>query len=127
MPPDFETIILNNLMQRLDEIQHEQSKMHGDIAVLITEQANIKRELVEHKAQTPEAKTGMGKVLDFAKSWIIPLVLGIFLLGRQSVEISQPTYPPKSVISSQVDDTFVANKNKKIDSILLNKILKSGF
>lgn len=126
MPPDFESIILTNLMQRLDEIQHEQSKMHGDIAVLLSEQANIKREFIEHKAQMPATveKTGFSKIFDTIKPMITPIILAIFLAGRQSVEYSKPAYPPKAVISSQVDDTFVANRNRKLDSILMNRIIK---
>jgi hypothetical protein len=113
-------------MQRLDEIQHEQSKMHSDIAVLLIEQKNIKNELTEHKAQgSSDSKSTFGKICNVVKSWVLPIVLAVFLLGRQSVEYTSNNvvYPPKSTIASQVDDTFVANHNKKIDSILIKQIM----
>lgn len=123
---DYEEITIMNIMQQLQDIAHSQSAMQSDVAVIKSEQATIKCELAEHKAQTPQDKSGLVKVLDVLRSWILPIILAIFLLGRQSVEYTnQPMkqYPPNAIIGSAADDTFIAS-NKKFDSLLIKQIMK---
>ena len=103
--------------------------MDAKIDTITEKQAIISEKVDSHiKSSEPATKSSFSNILGVLKTWVLPIVLAIFLLGRQSVEYTaQPMrqYPPNVLIGSASDDTFIANKNKKIDSVLLNQIMKA--
>lgn len=103
--------------------------MDAKIDTITEKQAIISQKVDSHiKSSEPTTKSSFSNILSVLRTWMLPIVLAIFLMGRQSVEYtSQPIkqYPPTAIIGSAADDTFIANKNKKIDSVLLNQIMKA--
>lgn len=120
---DYEELVVQNIMVQLNELMHIVLETKQDVAVIKSEQANIKAELAEHKAQSD--KDGLQKVLDIMLKYIFPIILSIFLLGRQSIEhTSKPSIKRHSDSIMQIkDDTFVES-NRRFDSILLKQITK---
>ena len=116
-----DTILLQSILDRIGTLD-------AKVDHIAEKQAVIAERVDSHiKSSEPVAKSGISTAFGVVKSWIIPIVLAIFLMGRQSVEYtSQPMkqYPPTAIIGSAADDTFIANKNRKIDSILLKRIMK---
>ena len=121
--PDYEEIVVQNIMTQLNEVMHIVLETKQDVAVIKSEQANIKAELAEHKAQSD--KGGLEKIMSFILKWVFPIILSIFLLGRQSVEYSPKhsyTMHTDSIMRIK-DDTFVES-NRRFDSFLINQITK---
>lgn len=118
-----DTLLLQSILDRIGTLDEK-------VEHIAERQAVIAERVDTHIAQTPltapESKSGIMSVLNVLKQWILPIIMAVYLLGRQSVEYTKPVqvYPPRAVISSQVDDTFVANKNRKIDSMLIKQIMK---
>lgn len=116
-----DTLLLQSILDRI-------ASLDTKVEHIAEKQAVIAERVDSHiKASEPATKSWIMNALGVIKSWVFPIILAIFLLGRQSVEYTNKPmniYPPKAVISSQVDDTFVANKNKKLDSIILKQITK---
>lgn len=115
-----DTILLQSILDRIGTLD-------AKVDHIAEKQAVIAERVDTHiKASETPAKSVVGTVFGVLKTWVLPIVLAIFLLGRQSVEYSakQHEYPPKSTFTSLQDDTFVQNRNKKIDSILISQIMK---
>lgn len=128
--PDYEAIAINNMISQLNEVMHIVLQVKADVEVIKSEQSNIKHELEEHKKNCASLKTdekgGLQKVMDIMKQWIFPIILAIFLLGRQSVEYTtKPSYAyPKTKTEMLNDDTFVVDR--RLDSALIKQIYKTA-
>lgn len=125
--------VVNALFKIVQRIEDKVDVLKDDMSSIKTKQAIIETSLNDHvdagKNENAPKKGILDSTFSFIRSWILPIVIAIFLLGRQSVEVTHPVmkqYPPSSIISSQVDDTQVIKKNRKIDSILISKMLRGS-
>lgn len=116
-----DTLLLQSILDRI-------SMLDAKVDHISERQVIIGERLDSHLKAEPATKSSFSNILGVLKTWVLPIVLAIFLLGRHSIEYTaQPMrqYPPNVLIGSASDDTFIANKNKKIDSVLLNQIMKA--
>ena len=117
-----DTILLQSILDRLENLG-------AKVDHIAEKQAVIAERVDSHIAQTtpvPESKNGWLTALGVIRSWVLPIILAIFLLGRQSVEHThQPMkqYPPNAIIGSAADDTFISS-NRRFDSLLIKQIMK---
>lgn len=130
--PDYEEIAINNIISQLNEVMHIVLQVKSDVEVIKAEQSNIKTELKEHIESNKEApKSGLEAAQSICQRYIIPIALGLILLGRYSVSYvgNGPTYtrsvPAQKSEKMVNDDTFIA-RNEAMDSIIRSTIKKQA-
>ena len=116
-----DTILLQSILDR-------SSSLDAKIETIAERQAVIGERVDSHIASTAP-KSGLLKSMDVIKSWIFPIILAIFLIGRQSVEVvgQSPTYdaPKASAKSVIIDDTFI-DRNRRFDAEIMKQLLKKA-
>lgn len=127
-----DNILLQSILDRFSlletRVDARLTAIDNKVDTIVEKQAVIAERIDNHIAGSKTASDKPSKIdstLGFIRSLILPIVLAIFLLGRQSVEYThQPLkqYPPSAIVGSGTDDTFVA-RNKRIDSILIKQIM----
>lgn len=115
-----DTILLQSILDRI-------ASLDAKVETIAERQAVIAERVDAHIASS-EPKSGMQKSLDLIKGWLMPIVLAIFLLGRQSVETVGHgityTDPKPANSSALLDDTFI-DRNRKFDAAIMKQIMKT--
>jgi hypothetical protein len=115
-----DTLLLQSILDRL-------SILDAKVDHISERQVIIGERVDSHlKADPSENKSGLTTAISVIRQWLFPIVLAIFLLGRQSTEYtskSSYTYP-KAHDKAQLDDTFIAS-DRRFDSLIMKQIYKS--
>lgn len=115
-----DTILLQSILDRIGNLD-------AKVDHIAEKQAVIAERVDAHIASsTPETKSGLMTAMGVIKQWLFPIILGIFLLGRQSVEYTNKSayQYPVSHSKAQLDDTFIAS-DRRFDSLIMKQIYKS--
>ena len=81
----YETILLNNILSQLQDLNHSIGALNSDVATIKAEQASIKAQMLTLSGRpSATATTELGKYVGLAK-YIVPILLALFLAVTQSI------------------------------------------
>lgn len=121
--------ITTALFQMVQRIEDKVDNVKDDLSSVKSKQSTIETSLADHIANSEAKPSGMNAVQAFMLKYMIPVALGLLLLGRMSVNVVGNGYvrTPKEIPSKdmKIDDTFIA-RNERADSIIRCAIKKSA-
>lgn len=117
------------LFQMVQRIEDKVDNVKDDLSSVKSKQSTIETSLADHIANSEAKPSGMNAVQAFMLKYMIPIALGLLLLGRMSVSVVGNGYvrTPKEIPSKdmKIDDTFIT-RNERADSIIRCAIKKSA-